>query len=83
MGRMFDPQNSFWRFFGLVPDVLILSLMWVLFSLPVVTIGASTTALYDAVAHGIRFKEGGCISVSGAPLKGSCLLPRGVGFCGR
>ena len=22
MGRMFDPQNSFWRGFGLVPDVL-------------------------------------------------------------
>lgn len=60
MGRIFDPQNSFWRGFGLVPDVLALSLMWVVFSLPVVTIGASTTALYDAVAHGIRFKEGGC-----------------------
>ena len=35
MGRMFDPQSSFWRGIGLVPDVLILSLMWLVFSLPV------------------------------------------------
>lgn len=42
-----------------ITDVLGLSLLWAVCSLPVVTLGASTTALYDAAVHGIRYKEGG------------------------
>lgn len=57
MKNIFDPDNFFWRWFGKMADVLVLSCLWLLCCLPVVTIGASGIALYDAVAqcvHGTR-----------------------------
>jgi uncharacterized membrane protein YesL len=53
----FDPESYAWKPFGYIADIILLSLLWILFSFPVITIGASTTALYDAVAHGFRYKE--------------------------
>lgn len=41
-----------------IGDCICLSLLWLLFSLPIVTVGASTTALYAASYHHIRKKEG-------------------------
>ncbi len=41
-----------------IGDCICLSVLWIVFSLPVVTIGASTTALYAAAYHTIRRKEG-------------------------
>ncbi|MDE6261563.1 MAG: YesL family protein [Oscillospiraceae bacterium] len=41
-----------------IGDCICLSAMWLVFSLPVVTIGASTTAMYAAAYHSIRKKEG-------------------------
>lgn len=55
--NLFNPEGFVWKPFGYIADILMLSLMWVVFSIPIVTIGASTTALYDAVAHGFRRKE--------------------------
>ncbi len=42
-----------------IGDCICLSVLWIVFSLPVVTIGASTTALYAAAYHVVRKKEGG------------------------
>ncbi|MDE6590854.1 MAG: YesL family protein [Oscillospiraceae bacterium] len=42
-----------------IGDCICLSAMWLVFSLPILTIGASTTALYAAAYHVIRKKEGG------------------------
>ena len=42
-----------------IGDCICLSAMWLVFSLPIFTIGASTTALYAAAYHIIRKKEGG------------------------
>ena len=42
-----------------IGDCICLSAMWLLFSLPLITIGASTTAMYAAAYHVIRKKEGG------------------------
>lgn len=56
-GKLFDPLNGFWRGFARVCDVVGLSLCWVVCSLPVVTVGAATVALYDAVFHGVRKGE--------------------------
>ena len=53
----FDPTNSFWRGFTRVMDVVGLTMCWILCSLPVITICASTAALYDAVYHGVRLGE--------------------------
>ena len=42
----FNYDNDVWRFVGRLADMMILNLLWILFSLPIVTLGASTTALY-------------------------------------
>ena len=59
LGSVFDPQNGFWRWLARVCDVVGLSLCWVLCSLPVITVGAATTALYDSIYHGVRRGETG------------------------
>lgn len=43
---LFDPDNAFWGFLQKVYDIMYASLLWFVFSLPLITIGASTTALY-------------------------------------
>lgn len=45
--------------FTAIGDCFCLSVLWIVFSLPVVTIGAATTAMYAAAYHVIRRKEGG------------------------
>ncbi len=46
MGNLFHYDNPIWRFMGKVTDIFFLTLLWVFLSLPVVTIGASSSALY-------------------------------------
>ncbi|CAM5405805.1 YesL family protein [Niallia circulans] len=41
-----------------VANLLYLSILWIVFSLPIITIGASTAALYYAAHHAIREEEG-------------------------
>lgn len=55
---LFDPENSFWTFMNKVTDVCFLSLFWLLFSLPVVTIGASTVALFRFTLKQVDDSEG-------------------------
>ena len=57
--RFFNPETGIWRFFGWVGEIVMLSLIWALCSVPLITIGAASTALYDTVVHGMRRKEGG------------------------
>lgn len=57
--RFFDPQNSLWYWFGKVPDTLLLSLLWLILSLPVLTLPAASAALYDCVARNMRHDEKG------------------------
>ena len=46
MGKLFSLDNPFWRSLNTVADLLILNVLYVLCCLPVITIGAATTALY-------------------------------------
>lgn len=46
------------RFFNLVFDLVIMHLLWIVCSLPIFTIGASTTALYYAFMKRTRRDEG-------------------------
>ena len=55
----FNAESPFWRTFTRIMDLFGLSLCWLFCSLPLVTLGASTTALYDAVYHGVRRGENG------------------------
>lgn len=51
MNRFFNPDSLVWRLMSRVGDVLGLSVCWVFCSLPLFTLGAATTALYDSVSH--------------------------------
>ena len=46
------------RFFNLVFDLVIMHVIWIICSLPIFTIGASTTALYYAFMKRTRRDEG-------------------------
>lgn len=46
------------RFLYFVADVMLLHILWIIFSLPIVTIGASTTAVYYSGMKRIRRDEG-------------------------
>jgi len=54
----FSLEGSFNKYAGFLADTLILSLLWIFFSLPVVTIGASTSALFYVATRRIANREG-------------------------
>lgn len=56
---IFRPYGPVWNFLNTITDALALSLIWCFCSLPLITLGAATTALYDAAVHGIRYREAG------------------------
>lgn len=59
---MFNPEALFWRWCSRILDIMILSLFWLVCSLPAVTAGAASAALYDAAVHGVRRGETGAYS---------------------
>lgn len=54
MANFFSSENWVWKPFSLVADVFILSGLWFVCSVPLVTMGAATTAMYDCVARCVR-----------------------------
>ena len=58
LSGIFNYDNPFWRFIGKFCDVMILNVLWVLCSIPVVTMGASTTAVYYVTLKLVRDEEG-------------------------
>ena len=46
MNKLFDLNNPFFAFLGKLADLVILSFLWFLCSIPVITIGPATSALY-------------------------------------
>lgn len=58
MSKLFAYDNPIWTMLGKVADALILSFFWLIFSLPIVTIGASTSALYYTTLKIAENKEG-------------------------
>ena len=46
MGNLFNPENRLFQILNKIVGIMQLSLLWFLFSLPLVTVGAATTALY-------------------------------------
>lgn len=51
---LFNPDNALMITVGQITDCIFLSLFWLLGCFPLVTAGASTAALYDAVWRGFR-----------------------------
>lgn len=58
MSRFFDLDNAFYRFMTKVCNVCILSLLWLVCSLPVFTIGASTAAVNAVMLRMVKDEEG-------------------------
>ena len=55
--KIFSQDGWLWKSLNVVTDVIFLSVLWFLLCLLIIPIGPATTALYDAVVHGIRRKE--------------------------
>lgn len=58
MARFFSEDSKVMEFLSGVFDIMCLGFLWLMFSAPVITIGASTTAAYYTVVKGIRRKRG-------------------------
>lgn len=58
MGNLFNLDNGFFSFMGKVWDMVLLSIMWVICCIPIITIGPATTAMYYAIVKVIRRERG-------------------------
>ncbi|MCL2373436.1 MAG: DUF624 domain-containing protein [Defluviitaleaceae bacterium] len=58
MRDFFSMDGAFSKYGGLLADTLILSIMWLVFSLPIVTVGAATTAIFYVTTRRIADREG-------------------------
>jgi uncharacterized membrane protein YesL len=57
MGKFFSIDSPFYRFATRVADIMILNLLWIVCSIPLVTIGASTTAVYYVCLKMVKDEE--------------------------
>ena len=61
--RIFDPENVVFRNLARLTDIIGLSLVWLIFSLPVVTVGPASAALYHAVRRCVVEREYGTYTI--------------------
>ncbi len=59
MNRLFGMDSRLMGALMKIGDLLCLSVLWLVCSLPIFTIGASSAALYAAVLHCLRRNEAG------------------------
>ena len=55
---IFNYDNPVWRFIGKLGDLMILNILWVICSIPIFTMGASTTAVYYVTMKLVRGDDG-------------------------
>jgi uncharacterized membrane protein YesL len=55
---IFDIDNHFFRFVTKLMNVILLNLLWTIFSLPVFTMGAATSAVYYVTLKMVKDEEG-------------------------
>ena len=55
---IFNPENRFWRFMEKIADVFFLGILWFISSIPLITIGAATTAMYQFTLKQADDEEG-------------------------
>lgn len=58
-GKLFDIENPVWRYLGKIWDAIWLTVLWVVCSLPVITIGAASTAVSYVALKVMKDEEGG------------------------
>lgn len=52
--KIFDPTNVFFHFCGKLADLLMLSVLWCICCIPIVTIGSATASLYNSASKCVR-----------------------------
>lgn len=57
MNGLFNPDNRFFRTIDRAADLVWLNVLWVICCIPIVTIGASTTAMYYTTMKMVRNEE--------------------------
>ena len=57
MRRFFNADNWLWAPLGTLGDLVMLSLLWTVFSVLILTLGPASAALYDAAVRGMRRRE--------------------------
>lgn len=58
MSGFFSVDNPFFTFMGKLCDMMVISLVWLICCIPIVTIGPATTALYYVMVKVIRRERG-------------------------
>lgn len=58
LSGLFNYDNPVWRFIGKFGDLIILNILWLICSIPIFTIGASTTAVYYVTLKLVRDDDG-------------------------
>lgn len=56
-------EKPIWNALSQAADLAILNILWILCSLPIITLGASTTALYDCTMKIIRQQDDGILAM--------------------
>ena len=54
---LFNYDNPVWRFIGKLGDLIVLNILWTICSIPIFTIGASTTAVYYVTLKLVRDED--------------------------
>lgn len=58
MAGFFTPDSKLYKFMSRLTDVLVLNILWLLFSLPIITVGISTIAVYTVTLRMSEEREG-------------------------
>ena len=58
LNGIFNPENKFWSFMEKITDVFFLGILWFAASLPVFTMGAATTSMYQFTLKQADNEEG-------------------------
>lgn len=58
MPNILSPQSFLGRWLSFLLDAVLISLVWALCSLPIITIGAANTALFRVAMDWMRYREG-------------------------
>ena len=58
MANLFDIDNRFFRYVAKLTDLVLLNILWVIFSIPIITMGAATSAVYYVTLKMVKDEEG-------------------------
>lgn len=58
MNSMFGPETKFFKVTNQIGNILLVSVLWLIGCIPVITIGTSTIAMYYAMVKAVRCEEG-------------------------